>query len=72
MKMVTRIALANAKPPNTQVLEDTRPIAALALAPNFPTIALSIYCIIIDDICVNIAGILNFHTFFINSLLFIH
>lgn len=47
------------KPLNSQVVVETRPIEAEALAPRLPTIAASIYCITMEDNCATIAGILN-------------
>ena len=46
-------------PLNSQVEAATSPIDAESFAPNCPTIDASIYCIMIDDSCTIIAGILN-------------
>ena len=43
----------------SQVLEDTRPMAAEALAPSAPTMAESIYCITVLVMCVKIPGKLS-------------
>ena len=43
-------------PPNSHVEEDTKPIEALAPAPKTPTIAASIYCITISEICARMPG----------------
>ena len=56
------VAMAAPIPFISQVLEDTSPIAADALAPRLPTIAESIYCIIMVLIWVRIAGMLSFQT----------
>lgn len=49
-------------PLSSQVLVETRPIAADAFAPSAPTIAESIYCMAMVVICVSIAGRLSRHT----------
>ena len=49
-------------PPSSQVLVETRPIAADAFAPRLPTMAESMYCITMEEICVKIAGMLSCHT----------
>ena len=46
-------------PPNSQVVVDTRPMAAEAPAPIRPTMDASIYCIITEVICAMIAGVLK-------------
>lgn len=46
-------------PPTSQVEVLTSPIAADAPAPRLPTIAESIYCMMIELICANIAGMLS-------------
>ena len=51
------IAIAFERLPRTQVEEATSPIEALAFSPRLPTIAASIYCITIEEICVRIPGI---------------
>ena len=49
-------------PPNSHVLEATRPMAAEASAPSAPTMAESIYCMAIVVICVRMAGRLSCQT----------
>lgn len=46
-------------PQNSQVVVDTNPIEADALAPRLPTMDASIYCMAMDDNCAIIAGKLN-------------
>ena len=46
-------------PPNSHVLEATSPMAAEASRPSCPTMAASMYCMTIDEICAKIAGKLS-------------
>ena len=46
-------------PPKSHVDVDTSPIDAAASAPRRPTMDASIYCIMMDDSCARIAGILR-------------
>ena len=56
------VATALHRPFSSHVLVETTPIAADAPAPKFPTMAVSIYCIIMEVSCARIAGTLNRHT----------
>ena len=60
--------IACARLPITQVEDATSPIEAEACAPSEPTIAASIYCIRIEEICERIPGMLSFLTKFICCL----
>lgn len=57
-------AAAIHSPPNSHVLVDTIPIEVEASAPNPPTIAVSIYSIMMEVSCAGMAGMLNFQTAF--------
>ena len=50
---------ARHRPPSSHVLEATRPIAALASRPRWPTMDESIYCMAMEETCAKIAGMLN-------------
>lgn len=52
------VTIAEQSPPKSHIVVETRPIAALACAPRLPTIAASIYCITMEEICATIAGTL--------------
>ena len=55
-------ATARMTPPKSQVLEETSPMAAEAPAPRTPTMAASIYCMMISEICARMAGMLRRYT----------
>lgn len=50
---------AEHSPMNSQVVVDTSPMDAEALAPRLPTMAASMYCMVIDEICAMMEGRLN-------------
>ena len=43
-------------PPISQVVDETRPMEAVASAPMLPTMPASMYCIAMDVSCARIAG----------------
>ena len=47
------------RPPKSQVVEATRPMAADPEAPRLPTMEASIYCMTTEEIWARIAGMLN-------------
>ena len=47
------------RPPKSQVVVDTRPMAAVALAPREPTMAESMYCMAIELTSARMAGTLR-------------
>ena len=62
------VAAETHSPPNSQVVLETSPIAAVAAAPRLPTMDASIYCIMIELIWASTAGILSLMTCFRYSL----
>ena len=50
---------ARHNPPNSHVLEATRPMEAEASRPNCPTMEASMYCITMEEIWARMAGILS-------------
>ena len=50
------LVAAMPKPPMSHMQVDTRPMDAPAAAPRWPTIEVSMYCIITDDSCARMAG----------------